>query len=103
MTFDPNKDYSVTETEAATMTAAFRASNPNDKLGAFLSKKTITDILNQPNCVGIRIYYGRNSSGDLTPVVTGALANEDDILPGIIAEDGEPSPPRTGSLNALNS
>lgn len=103
MTFDPNKDYTVTEAEAATMTATFRASNPSDKLGAFISKKTITDILNQANCVGIRIYFGRNSNGDLTPVVTGALANEDDILPGIIAEDGTPSPPHRGSLNSLNN
>ncbi len=102
MSFDPNHNHSITLTEAGNMTEAFRVSNPTEKIGGFFGKKAIQDILDQTDCVGLKFYFARNN-GDLTLVVCGAKANQDDLYNGELAEFSYVDPPYSSSSNPLNS
>ncbi len=61
--------------------------------GAFYGKNKLMSILNQPNCVGIRYYFGRNSSNQQIIVIVGADANGNDLTNGMILEQGPLCPP----------
>lgn len=63
--------------------------------GCSFSKAKILQILNQTNCLGIRVYHGRNDFGDYTMVVVGVEGDDtqdpptlNDMHSGIIAEYG---------------
>lgn len=103
MAFTGNEDHSISLTEAAQFTENYRNNNPNEILALYYSKDAIMDILNQPNCVGIRTYYAEKNNGDKTLVIVGVEANENDMVNGVLAEFGTPCPNRCSAPNDLNS
>lgn len=92
----------ITLAEAATMTAAYRVSHPNGVLAQMYDKNLILDILNQENCCGLRLYYGKDQ-GQNVMVIVGTDENGDDIENGVIIEKGTPCPPNCPKANPLNS
>ena len=103
MSFTGNEDHSISLTDAAALTENYRDNNVGAVKGHFFGKTAIQDILDQADCVGIRIYYGENASGDKKLVLVGAKANEDDLENGELAQFGIDCPSRCGNNNALNS
>jgi hypothetical protein len=104
MSFTGNENHNISLTDASALTANFRTGKPaNTILGFFYGKQAIQNILNQEDCVGIRIYYAQESNGSPKMVIVGVKANQDDIHNGLIAEFGNPCPNMCGNLNALNS
>ena len=105
MSFTGNENHSISLQNASDLTANFRANHPSAIKGFYFGKATLLSILNQSDCVGIRIYYGEDSSTVPVPclVITGVKANEDDMETGVLAEYGTPCPPHCGTSNALNS
>ena len=99
---NPNEDHSITLADAAQMTANYRASNGVSHLGAAFGKQAILDILNQPNCTGLRIYNAEDNNGDPHYVLAGIGNNYDDMATGLLAEGGKPNPPFSSSPNPLN-
>jgi hypothetical protein len=90
--------------DAAELTANFRNSHPiGTTIGLFYGKATIQSILNQPNCVGIRIYYAQDTNNESTMVIVGTDANENDMENGILAEYGIKCPNNCSNPNSLNS
>jgi hypothetical protein len=69
----------------------------------FFGKAAIQAILNQEGCVGIRIYYALDASGNKQLIIVGADANENDLYQGLIAERSSPCPARCSSVNPLNT
>ena len=67
----------------------------------YISKEKLLELLNQPECMGIRIYFGEENR-DFELVLVGADANQDDLL-DLILDRGKKNPPFNGSSNALNS
>ena len=103
MAFTGSEDHSISLQEASQLTANYRSqAGDGAVLASFFGKQTIQKILDQEDCVGIRIYYGLENS---TPVLVlvGAKANEDDIISGELAQTGVQCPPVCGSANDLNS
>lgn len=47
----------------------------------FFGKEKILKLLNQENCIGMRIYYAKNDNGDKQLLLVGAKSDQDDILP----------------------
>ena len=88
---------------AGTLTATFRNAYPSQPKGYFFGINKLNSILNQANCMGIRIYFGQDGSGNLTMVLVGALANNDDMTSGYILDLGTPCPSVCGASNSLNS
>ncbi|MBR9859256.1 hypothetical protein GYB22_00595 [bacterium] len=103
MTITGNEDHNITLAEASEMTGNYRNANPAGKLGFAFGKTAIQDILNQPNCTGIRIYFGQTNAGERNLIVTGVDVNGNDLYNGNLAEYCLPSPPDNSAVNPLNS
>jgi hypothetical protein len=104
MPFTGNENHQISLHDAAELTANFRNSHPiGTTIGLFYGKASIQSILNQPNCVGIRIYYAQEQNSESTLVIVGTDANGDDIENGILAEYGIKCPNICSKPNLLNS
>jgi len=80
--------HEITLAEAITMTHAY-ANDPQFTgltRAAMFPANAFTDILSQANCVGIRSYFGLNSSGLLTLVMVGVTENGDELTNGVIMD-----------------
>ncbi len=104
--FTGNEDQTITLTEAAALTKNYRNAQPsgsNPILGHYFGKKILNDILAQQDCVGIRVYYALNASGEKELVLSGVYANGNDISNGVLGDRSFKSPPYSGVANPLNS
>lgn len=92
----------ISLTSAAKMTADWRTAKPTANKGIFIGSDHISDIINQVGCVGIRVYFAKDASGDDTVVLVGAKADETDMETGYIVNFGVPCPTAcaNGSLDS---
>ena len=103
MAFDGTEGKSITLQEGSTLTSNYRNANPNATLGHYIGKDIINTILGQSGCVGIRVYYGLDSSGEKQLVFVGVDANGNDMVTGTIADRTVGCPQSCSTGNALNS
>jgi hypothetical protein len=102
MSFTGDESSVISLTDAAALTAAFRSANPNGTKGHFFGINQINKILSNSNCVGLRIYYGKDAStGARQLVMVGADSNENDITDTIL-DRSVTCPPYCGGGNSLN-
>ena len=74
-----------------------------DLKGHFFGKDHFNAILEQTDCVGIRIYNGMDDNGKPVLILVGAKVNEDDLVDGIIVDRAISCPDKCGRVNDLNS
>jgi hypothetical protein len=104
MSFDGNEGKVVTLEEAASWTTNFRNSiQPGETIAHFIGKNKLQEILEQENCVGVRIYYGLDEHGAKNLVFVGADENENDLVDGVILDFAKKCPPSCSERNQLNS
>ena len=103
MSFTGEENHSIPLSEAAALTANYRANHPGSVLGEYFSKKAILEILSQQDCVGIRIYFGEDDQHVSHLVITGVDKDENDLYNGNLAELGISCPPNCSLPNPLNS
>jgi hypothetical protein len=101
MAFDGNEGTMITLNDGAVLTRNYRNTNPGKSLGMFFGKEKLLELLNQPECMGIRVYFGEENR-DIQLVLVGADGNQDDIL-DLILDRGLRIPPYNGANNALNT
>ena len=102
MAFQGLQDHHITLAQGAEFTKNYRANNPNSMQGGFFSAGVVKEILAQPNCAGVRYYYGWKDNSPVL-VLVGTDVNEHDMVNGVLAEFAWPCPPFCDSPNALNS
>ncbi|MDR0802672.1 hypothetical protein [Fluviicola sp.] len=102
MSFNGNEGKQISLEEGAEFTGKYRAANPNSVKAMFYGRKHLEAILAQPDCQGIRIYLGADTSGDKVLVLAGADSAENDLL-DVIVEVGIRCPPTCSGTNPLNS
>lgn len=102
MAFNGTEGGAITIGEASALTSQYRESNPNQTIAHFFGREILEQILEQSDCVGIRIYYGIDADGNRELVLVGADENENDIL-DLIADISTPCPKACSSPNPLNS
>jgi hypothetical protein len=85
----------ITLQEAITMTHAYQNSPQFAGLtkAGLISATAVQDLLNQPGCVGVRIYFALNAYNNLTLVLVGTDTNENDMTSGIILDKLKDCPP----------
>ena len=99
----PARSHRISLHDGAALTKRYRDAKVSDvKAGAF-HKDQVVELLNQPGCVGLRAYYGRNTDGSPALVLTGIDANDSDLTGGVILELQYPCPPFCGGDNPLNT
>lgn len=104
MPFNGTEGSAITLNEAATLTANYRAKTQDVVNAIFMGRDLLNQILAQPDCMGIRVYYAFNEvTNQPTMVFVGADAMENDMTSGIIADSGTPCPPSCSINNPLNS
>ncbi len=104
MSFNGTEGSFVTLREASDWTANYRATISSGEIIAhFFGAEKIKDLLDQTNCVGIRIYYGIDENGKKNLILVGAKANEDDMTSGLILDRSISCPAFCGNSNGLNS
>jgi hypothetical protein len=104
MSFNGDEGTVVTLKEASVWTANYRKTIPvGGTIAHFIGKNKLNMILQQKDCVGVRVYYGIDEKGNKNLVFVGADANENDLADGVIVEYAVRCPPRCSTSNALNS
>ncbi|MEM7110077.1 MAG: hypothetical protein AAF519_17750, partial [Bacteroidota bacterium] len=82
-------------------TKRYRDDNPGAVKAQFFGCENIQKILDEPGCMGIRVYYGIDDDGNPKLMLVGAKSDQNNILPksegkdgddGVILDDGKDCP-----------
>ena len=105
MKYTGNEDHSISLSEAAELTANYRASFTDNAYikAEYFGKDAMIELLNQSNCVGVRVYYGLDTNGVKRLVLTGVDGEGNDLYEGTLMERGVICPPYCALENPLNS
>jgi hypothetical protein len=97
MTFTGKEKHIIKEEDGRQFVENYRESAAKGAVfGAYLGKLSLLAILNQPECVGIRYYHGRDHIGNEQMVFVGVKEDGSEIVKGHIASMGIPCPPECG-------
>lgn len=84
-----HENFNTTLDSATQFTHRFQAAI----FGEYFGRDGIMGVLNQPNCVGLRIYQGKKADGSSAFVVVGVTGDGHDLTMGQLLENGLPCPP----------
>lgn len=102
MKLDKNSGKIISKTKAEELTHSFQSKNPNSNKSYFIGSDIVKMILNQENCIGVRVYDGiLSETGEENRVLVGVDHNGEDMLKGVIADELIPCPekcPKNSSL-----
>lgn len=103
MKLDVNTGSIITQEEAKALIAAFKTKFPGEVTSSFIGANNFKKILDQENCIGIRVYNGYDDVNEnISLVFVGVDTNETDMLDdGIIYDRAVLCPPscQSGGLN----
>lgn len=103
MAFPPERNHKVSLEAAAVLTRGYRDVAPHGSPRACLFPRDVFErLLAQPDCAGIRIYYGRNERREHELLLVGVDAGGDDMTTGELFDFSYPCPPYCGGGNVLN-
>lgn len=101
------EEHRITLDAASALTRRYRRGEGQQAnggvIGQYLGRGILDEILAQPGCIGIRVYYAQHETGAPTLVVVGVDAEANDLYQGVIAEETRPCPPFCAAVNPLNS
>lgn len=93
MSLDVNSGSEITVSEAQTFIQDFRTINPLSVKAVFAGTEKIKLILNQADCIGIRMYFGNDRDTNKNNLVlVGVNSEEKDMTSGVILERLVPCP-----------
>ncbi len=96
-------EHRISTDEAAEMTARYRENLlPGQPKGGFFGKKAIQRLLVQPDCIGLRFFYGAANDGARVIVILCVDKNGEEMFDGPLAELSIVCPPICGPTNPLN-
>lgn len=94
--------HEITLAEAITMTHAY-ANAPQFQgmtRSVLFNSEAFTDILSQPGCIGIRLYFSLTDQDALTLVMVGSDANNSDMTSGVLMDRTYLCPPFNCTTNS---
>ena len=94
----------ITRAQALTMIQGFQKSAAFQGIkGGFYGRNNLLKILNQPNCVGIRYYYGKNDKNEPVIVLVGEDNKGKCMSDDVVLELWPYCPPWCPESNALDA
>jgi hypothetical protein len=97
MTFTGKEKHIVRVEDARQWAENYRETAPKAAtFGGYFGKLSLLAILNQPGCVGIRYYHGRDSSGKEQLVIIGVREDGSELVDGYVASLPVACPPECG-------
>jgi hypothetical protein len=92
--YSGNENHSITLQEGAALAKAYRINaSANDVLAHYFGKNALKNTLEQPGCVGLRLYYGKHADGSPAIVVVGVDSKGNDMSSGLICQRTWACPP----------
>ncbi|HEV8599355.1 MAG TPA: hypothetical protein VGQ69_08360 [Gemmatimonadales bacterium] len=100
----PPRDHRIPLAAAAALTRRYRdgIGKGAQKACAFHADQ-VRELLAQPGCVALRIYYGKQEDGEESLVLVGLDADDQEITGGVLLDFGYPCPPFCTDDSPLNS
>lgn len=103
--FNGSEGSPIDRAQAAKWTANYRSanagSNGNTVKAHFYGREVLQQLLEQPGCMGIRIYYARDEKGQKQLVLVGADAEGND-MEDLIMDGSSICPPDCSTGGDLN-
>lgn len=95
MKLDPNTGSIISQEQAKTLIDAFAKKFPGQIVSSFIGGNNVKKILDQEDCIGVRIYNGYNDAAQkISLVLVGVNSSEEDLLEnGIIYDEILTCPP----------
>ena len=101
MAFNGKEGNPITLRTAKQWTKHYRKKNPGAVKAHFYGCEQLQKLLDEPGCMGIRIYYAIDDDGNKKLVLVGAKSDENNILPtdegkdggGMLLDDSRDCPP----------
>jgi len=104
MSFTGNEEHTITLAVASGMTKNYRdAAGSNATLAHYFGKKEVLELLDQEDCVGMRIYYGLDVDGKKQLIIVGVNSSENDLSNGMLLDRSATCPEHCSSANPLNT
>ena len=97
----PARDHRISLADAALHTKRHRDAKATPVKAGALHADQVLALLQQPGCVALRIYHGRDAGGSPTLVLVGVDGTGSDMVEGILLEETHPCPPFCSAANAL--
>ena len=96
MELDVNTGSIITQEKAKALITAFESKFPGEVTSSFIGANNLKNILDQNNCIGLRIYNGYDEVNEkISLVLVGVDADEKEILEnGLIVDEMVTCPPR---------
>ena len=99
----PARDHKISLDAAAKLTRRHRdGAGPDPKKAGAFHADQVRQLLDQPGCVALRIYFARQENGDPATVLVGMDAKDQEMTGGILLEACFLCPPFCTSDSALN-
>lgn len=102
MAFDGREGEFYTPEKAGEFTRRYRNARVNTIEGGFIGREKLQAILDQPGCIGVRVYLGMEPDNSMNFVFVGADIQQNDILE-VVVENVRKNPPYGSTANPLNS
>jgi hypothetical protein len=104
MAYTADQNHDIPLATAAEWTKNYRTSCPaGSTIAHYFGKDAIQAIMNQTNCVGIRIYYALDDNGAQQLIIVGVDSSGNDLYNGLLAERSTTCPTMCSAANPLNS
>jgi hypothetical protein len=97
-------NHKISLKDGAVLTRNFRNAAGNDEntiTGEFFGKDALIAALSQDKCIGLRIYFGKQTDGNPALVFVGVDPSGNDMTDGFVGDDGFYCPPFCGTANPL--
>ena len=102
MELDENTGGEITLVEAQNFVKAFTKKYPNEVKAFFMGKVNVNSILNQTDCIGIRIYNGYDVDlSRLNLVLVGVDKDGKDMTDGVIMDQMKTCPSYCDTSSSL--
>jgi len=100
----PPRNHRISLNDAVAFIGRHRAATAATEVQAHaFAKDQLLDVLNQPRCQGLRLYYARGADNAPTLVAVGMDQDGNDLTSGTLLEFAMPCPPFCSAANALNT
>lgn len=104
MKYNGTEGEAIDIAQAAAWTANYRNGVPSETVRShFFGNQILRKILEQEQCVGIRMYYGIDDAGTRQLILIGVDENGNDLESGTVADRSRICPPDCGSDGVLSS
>ncbi len=97
MSFNGTEGKRIPSDTAKRWEEKWKEANPGAIEAIFFGKDKLREFLDEPGCMGLRIYFAINDDGDHRLVLYGASADENNMLPSAEGKDGGSGPLDDGS------